>query len=162
LRIYAVIRRIPRGRVATYGQVAFLAGLPGHARQVGHALRALSDAHGVPWHRVLNAAGRISPRADAAWTTVQRHMLEGEGVRFDAAGRVSLPRYGWNKGGLAPVHGRRYDPATHPTTAMRESMGKGDRKSRKGKIWRGSFGNRRPRKKNRKNKGNKSQEAPAR
>ena len=62
-RIYAVIRRIPRGRVATYGQVAELAGLPGHARQVGYALHALPAATAVPWHRVINAAGGVSLRS---------------------------------------------------------------------------------------------------
>ena len=59
-RIYAVVRRIPRGRVATYGQVAELAGLPGHARQVGYALHALPRGTTVPWHRVLNARGALS------------------------------------------------------------------------------------------------------
>ena len=62
-RIYAVIRRIPFGKVATYGQVAELAGLPGHARQVGYALHALPSATAVPWHRVINAAGTVSRRA---------------------------------------------------------------------------------------------------
>ncbi len=61
-RIYAVVRRIPRGRVATYGQIAELAGLPGHARQVGYALHALPDGTAVPWHRVLNARGALSLR----------------------------------------------------------------------------------------------------
>jgi methylated-DNA-protein-cysteine methyltransferase-like protein len=94
-RIYAVVRRIPRGRVATYGQIARLAGLPGHARQVGYALHALPDASGVPWHRVINAQGRVSPRAEPGWEDVQRQLLAREGVAFDDAGRVSLSRHQW-------------------------------------------------------------------
>ena len=62
-RIHAVVRRIPRGRVATYGQVAELAGLPGQARLVGYAMAALPAESAIPWHRVINAAGRVSPRA---------------------------------------------------------------------------------------------------
>lgn len=94
-RIYAVVRRIPRGRVATYGQVASLAELPGHARQVGYALHALPDASRVPWHRVINAQGRVSPRAAPGWDDVQRGLLEREGIAFDDAGRVDLSRYRW-------------------------------------------------------------------
>ncbi len=94
-RIHAVVRRIPRGRVATYGQVAALAGLPGHARLVGYALSALPDDDGAPWHRVVNASGRISPRADATYEMIQRALLEAEGVQFDDGGRIALRRYGW-------------------------------------------------------------------
>jgi methylated-DNA-protein-cysteine methyltransferase-like protein len=94
-RIYAVVRRIPRGCVATYGQVAALAGLPGHARQVGYALHDLGDDSGVPWHRVINAQGRVSLRGEPGWDAIQRQLLERERVRFDAEGRVSLPRYQW-------------------------------------------------------------------
>ena len=71
-RIYDVVRRIPAGRVATYGQVAALAGLPGHARQVGYALHALEDHSGVPWQRVINAGGRVSPRSVPGFDEVQR------------------------------------------------------------------------------------------
>lgn len=95
-RILAVVRRIPRGRVATYGQVARLAGLPTHARLVGYALAALPAATAVPWHRVLNARGAVSLRREGIGPTVeQRLLLEREGVRFDAAGRVPLDRYAW-------------------------------------------------------------------
>ncbi len=92
-RIYAVVRKIPRGRVATYGQVATFAGLPGRARQVGYALHALRDGTGVPWQRVVNAAGKISQRPGGALT--QRILLEREGIAFDAAGRIRLSRFGW-------------------------------------------------------------------
>ena len=93
--IYSVVRRIPRGRVATYGQVATLAGLDGHARQVGYALNALPDATAVPWHRVVNAAGRISVRAAPGGELVQQLLLEKEGVRLDARGRIPLDRLRW-------------------------------------------------------------------
>ncbi len=92
-RIYDVVRRIPAGRVATYGQVARLAGLPRHARQVGYALRALED-DAVPWHRVINAAGAISRRADPMFVDVQRQLLQAEGIEFDLGGRV-LDCYQW-------------------------------------------------------------------
>jgi len=93
-RIYAVVRRIPAGRVATYGQVAAEAGLPGHARQVGYALHALAD-DSVPWQRVINAQGRVSVRAEAGWEGFQKHLLEAEGVAFDPRGAVDLKRYRW-------------------------------------------------------------------
>lgn len=99
-RIYAVVRRIPRGRVATYGQVARLAGLPGHARQVGYAMAALRDGTLVPWHRVINAAGRVSPRRAGPGAGIrQRQLLEGEGVAFGASGAVPLARYRWEPRG---------------------------------------------------------------
>ena len=97
-RIYDVVRRIPRGHVATYGQVATLAGLAGHARQVGYALHALPDGTGVPWHRVVNASGRISVRAVPGAELVQQQLLEREGVRLDARGRVPLARVRWRRG----------------------------------------------------------------
>ncbi len=96
-RIYDVVRQIPPGRVATYGQVAELAGLPGHARQVGYALHALKDEE-VPWHRVVNAQGRVSRRSDPGYDGWQRELLEGEGVSFDDSGRVPLERFGWDVG----------------------------------------------------------------
>jgi methylated-DNA-protein-cysteine methyltransferase-like protein len=105
-RIYAVVRRIPRGRVATYGQVAALAGLPGQARQVGYALHALSEGDRVPWHRVINAQGRVSPRGTPGWDDVQRQFLEAEGVRFDA-GRTLLSRYQWQPRVSTPAASRR-------------------------------------------------------
>ena len=94
-RIYAIVRRIPAGRVATYGQIAALAGLDGHARQVGYALHALPDHTSVPWHRVVNAGGRISRRSVPGSELVQQTLLELEGIRLDAAGRVRLARVRW-------------------------------------------------------------------
>ncbi len=101
-RIYAVVRRIPRGRVATYGQVAGLAGgIPRGARQVGYALHALTPARAVPWHRVVNAAGRISLPPGGGLS--QRLLLEREGVRFDGRGRIDLDRYGWKPRSRRPA-----------------------------------------------------------
>jgi len=101
-RIYRVVSRIPRGRVATYGQVAELAGLPGGARQVGYALAALGDAREVPWHRVVNARGGISRRAEPSFEWLQRQLLTREGVVFDASDRLSFTRFRWRPRGHAP------------------------------------------------------------
>lgn len=95
-QIYSVIRRIPKGRVATYGQIAALAGLAGHARQVGYALNVLPDGHDVPWHRVINAQGKISKRSSSDYDELQRILLEAEGVVFDPEGRVPLDRFRWD------------------------------------------------------------------
>ncbi len=94
-RIYAVVRRIPPGRVATYGDVAALAGMPRRARQVGWALHALDAESDVPWQRVINARGEVSLRGDSAAARVQRALLESEGVVFGAAGRVDLAAHRW-------------------------------------------------------------------
>jgi methylated-DNA-protein-cysteine methyltransferase-like protein len=108
-KIYAVIARIPRGQVATYGQVAALAGLPGHARQVGTALGCLPEGSPVPWQRVINARGEVSPRGGGLGISegFQRHLLEEEGVCFDARGRIDLERFGWEPGEALPVRSRR-------------------------------------------------------
>lgn len=95
-RIYAVVRRIPRGKVATYGQIAELAGVAGQARLVGYAMFALPRTTAVPWHRVINAQGRISLRGDGGGAALrQRMLLEREGVEFDARDRVALDVFGW-------------------------------------------------------------------
>jgi methylated-DNA-protein-cysteine methyltransferase related protein len=96
---YRVVARIPRGRVATYGQVALLAGTPRAARQVGYALSALRGTrHRVPWQRVLGARprGRAAISIlDPMGSAVQRALLEQEGVEVDDRGWVSLDRFGW-------------------------------------------------------------------
>jgi methylated-DNA-protein-cysteine methyltransferase related protein len=94
-RIYAVVRRVPRGRVATYGQVARLAGIGRAARQVGYALHALPAGTTLPWYRVINAKGEVSLRADGGGAITQRIRLEHEGVRFNSRGRVALSKFGW-------------------------------------------------------------------
>ena len=96
---YAVVSRIPPGRVATYGQVALVAGKPRAARQVGYALAALRGTrHRIPWQRVLGSRSRglaAISILDPMGSAVQRSLLEGEGVVVDERGRVSLERFGW-------------------------------------------------------------------
>ncbi len=94
-RIWRTVSRVPRGRVATYGQIAELAGLGGHARQVGYALHALPHGTRVPWQRVVNARGEVSARSEPGAESLQRALLLAEGVRFDARGRIELARYAW-------------------------------------------------------------------
>jgi len=94
-RIWRVVERIPAGRVATYGQVAELAGLPGAARQVGYAMAALPEGSTVPWQRVINARGEVSERRDFDGAPRQRLLLLEEGVVFDADGRIDLELFGW-------------------------------------------------------------------
>jgi methylated-DNA-protein-cysteine methyltransferase-like protein len=94
-RIYEAVGRIPHGKVATYGLVADVAGLPGHARQVGYALHRTPDEIQVPWHRVINAKGEIALRADPVAAKLQRALLRGEGVRFRRDGTVNLRKYAW-------------------------------------------------------------------
>lgn len=89
------MRRIPRGRVSTYGAIARLAGLPRQARLVGYALHRLHADSSVPWHRVINAAGRIALGDGGGAATTQRLRLVAEGVLVGPGGRVSLARYGW-------------------------------------------------------------------
>jgi methylated-DNA-protein-cysteine methyltransferase related protein len=94
-RIYAAVARIPRGRVATYGQIAEVARLPRQARLVGYALNVLPPDTQVPWHRVVNAKGGISARSGGLGAEdLQAHLLRREGVRF-SAGTISLARYRW-------------------------------------------------------------------
>jgi methylated-DNA-protein-cysteine methyltransferase-like protein len=97
-RFYAVVRKIPRGRVATYGQVAELAGLPGFARQVGWALHVLRPGTRVPWQRVVNARGSCSLRPGSGAEFEQRRRLEREGVEFEPGGRIDLQRFCWRRG----------------------------------------------------------------
>ena len=95
--IWQVVNAIPPGKVATYGQVARLAGLPGYARYVGHVLRNLPQGSRLPWHRVINAQGRLSlPEGSDSWHR-QRRLLEQEGIKFNQ-GRLPLSRYGWRDG----------------------------------------------------------------
>lgn len=96
-RVYAIVRQVPRGKVVSYGQVAAWLGSPSMARAVGYALHALrfDKMHDVPWQRVINSAGRISFRSDDVRGIVQRHLLESEGVQFDAHGVVDFRVFGW-------------------------------------------------------------------
>ena len=92
-RIIALVRAIPRGRVASYGQIAAMAGLSNGARQVARLLHSSSGAHRLPWHRVINAAGGIS-LPPGAGGELQRALLEREGVVF-VRGKADLGRHGW-------------------------------------------------------------------
>ena len=94
-RFYAVVRRIPRGRVATYGQIAWLAGRPRHARQVGYALQASTKKDALPWQRVVNSQGGVSPRCHPYGVLLQRELLEREGIVFGSSGRIKLAKYQW-------------------------------------------------------------------
>ncbi len=97
-RIYRVVRQIPYGRVTTYGTVADLAGGV-TARMVGFALAALPAENDVPWQRVINYKGKISPRGFGFGSAIQRMLLEEEGVEFDLNGKVDIERFGWSLGG---------------------------------------------------------------
>ena len=114
--VYRVVRRIPAGQVATYGQVAALAGMPGAARQVGWALHALREEDDVPWQRVINARGEISSRGIREIEDLQRSLLQSEGVDFNSKGRVDLGRYSWkprSRGALSTA--RQTNPTQAPT-----------------------------------------------
>jgi len=95
-RIYEAVKAIPPGNVATYGQIARMAGIGGQPRLVGYALHALTEEHDVPWHRIINALGRISARGDSEWEIHQRALLESEGIVFRSNGSVDLNTYGFN------------------------------------------------------------------
>ena len=91
--VYRLVKRIPRGRVTTYGELAKALRLPGGARAVGYALAACPTGRGIPWHRVVGAGGRI--RVPEPHAGLQRRLLESEGVAIEQ-GRVSLARFGWS------------------------------------------------------------------
>jgi methylated-DNA-protein-cysteine methyltransferase-like protein len=94
--ICAVIRRIPKGWVATYGQVAAMAGLPRRARLVGYVLQHLGPASKIPWHRVVNAKGEVSYSLSRnGGDALQQRLLEKEGVEFDDKNRFNLERFRW-------------------------------------------------------------------
>lgn len=94
-RVIWLVRHIPPGRVATYGQVAALAGRPRGARACGRVLRDLVGGNNVPWQRVINAQGRISSGGDVHRPMFQRTLLEAEGVVFRRSGRCDLERFRW-------------------------------------------------------------------
>ncbi|MBW2149511.1 MAG: MGMT family protein [Deltaproteobacteria bacterium] len=94
-QIYRVVCRVPRGQVVTYGQVAVILGCPGAARAVGYAMHRTPHGQGIPWHRVINARGRISIKGDVYAAEAQRALLESEGVVFEDGDRVDLKKYRW-------------------------------------------------------------------
>ena len=91
--VYRVVRKIPRGRVMTYGQIATILGAPRAARAVGYAMRAAPKK--VPWQRVINRKGQISARGDVERPIIQQQMLEAEGLVFDETESCDLVRYRW-------------------------------------------------------------------
>lgn len=102
--IYAIVRQIPPGKVATYGQIARMIG-GCTARMVGYAMAALPNESNVPWQRVINSQGKISPHGFGYGSAIQRELLMAEGVRFDLNGRVDFGEFGWldlADKGLAP------------------------------------------------------------
>lgn len=92
--VYRLVRKIPRGRVMTYGQIAVVLGHPRAARAVGYALRAC-EGKNVPWQRVINAQGRISDRAPVEGPLIQKVLLQAEGVQFDRTDACDLKKYRW-------------------------------------------------------------------
>ena len=96
-RIYREVRRIPRGKVATYGQVAKIVGRC-TARMVGYAMAALRGRTDVPWQRVVNSRGEVSPRAHGDGSIRQRNLLRKERIRFDPRGRIDLRKFQWAPG----------------------------------------------------------------
>jgi len=95
-RVWDLVRQIPPGQVATYGEIAEILQSPQAARTVGWALHALPEGTDVPWHRVINCQGRISTSSHPQGYGEQRCLLEMEGVEFDEQGRVNLQTYGWD------------------------------------------------------------------
>ena len=94
-QVYQVVRHIPPGKVATYGQVAHILGRPRGARTVGWALHSMPKGSDVPWQRVINARGVITLDAQGPGGAIQRALLEAEGIVFDEQGRIDLEVYGW-------------------------------------------------------------------
>lgn len=97
LRVVALIKKIPEGRVATYGQIAAMAGSPRGARQVVRTLHSSSTKEGLPWHRVINVKGRISLPHGGGYEE-QQELLEADGIVFMANGAIALDRYLWSGG----------------------------------------------------------------
>jgi methylated-DNA-protein-cysteine methyltransferase-like protein len=95
MRIWQAVMSIPPGKVATYGDVACMAGMPGLARRVGRALRGLPEDTRIPWHRVVNARGRIVLPGGGIVRDEQRARLESEGIRFRSTEGLCLREYRW-------------------------------------------------------------------
>jgi len=98
-RVYSIVAQVPRGRVATYGQIAEIAGLGRAGRQAGYALSALADDSPIPWHRVVSARGCISIRSETGSEKIQKTLLKREGVVFGTDDRISLERFRWRPEG---------------------------------------------------------------
>lgn len=121
-RIYAIVRQIPLGQVATYGQVASIAG-DCTARMVGYAMAALPNSSDVPWQRVINAQGKISPRGDGPGSEIQRQLLEEEGVRFSAEGKVDWAAVRWPGPSVEWLLANGFSPAPSYTDSWEPDAG---------------------------------------
>ena len=103
-QIYDLVARIPAGRVATYGQIARLLGMPNHARQIGYALFRVAPDSMVPWHRVVNAKGEVSySQVRNGSDYLQRELLEDEGIEFKPNGKLDLNQYRWQPTGVSTL-----------------------------------------------------------
>ena len=106
-KVMSLIKKIPRGQVATYGQIASLAGKPHGARGVGWILNSCTKTHGLPWQRVINSKGKISfPKSTREYRD-QRALLLKEKIQFSEDGSISLTKYGWKKKARVPRSGPR-------------------------------------------------------
>ena len=110
-KVYEVVRQIPPGQVATYGQIASIIGNC-TARMAGYAMSALSTEDNVPWQRVINAQGKISPRGNDLSTLRQRQLLEAEGIVFSKSDRVDLKKVRWPGPDLDWLIENGFDPET--------------------------------------------------
>jgi len=99
-RIYQVVRKVPRGKVASYGQIAQIVGKGCDARMVGYAMAGTPEGSDVPWQRIVNREGKISLPGKGG--EIQRMRLEAEGITFDARGRIDMKRFGWQGPGSHP------------------------------------------------------------
>ena len=112
-RIYALVARIPTGRVATYGQLARIEGRC-TARMVGYAMAALPEGRALPWHRVVNGRGSVSERRGGGGTSQQEALLRAEGLLFDARGRLDLDRVAWEGPAWEWTERHGYNPSSQP------------------------------------------------
>jgi methylated-DNA-protein-cysteine methyltransferase-like protein len=108
-RIYDVVKQVPRGRVATYGQIAQIVGEGGDARTVGYAMASTPEGQDIPWQRIVNREGKISLPGQGG--EIQRMRLEAEGIAFDARGRIDMQRFGWQGPGTSEASSEPEQPS---------------------------------------------------
>jgi len=120
-RLYELVKRIPKGRVLTYGQLASAARLPGGARAAGRAMAASPRGQAIPWHRVVAAGGRIAIREPFA--SLQRRLLESEGVRL-VEGRVAISAHAWAPPRSTKTRAKNSSPKSRRRRPKRPRSGK--------------------------------------
>ena len=96
-KVYEIVATIPEGKVATYGQIAAMAGEPDAAQEAGYAMSRVSPAQNLPCHRVVNKAGTLSPEFAFGGQEKQRKLLEAEGITFTVKGRIDMSRHTWGE-----------------------------------------------------------------